>query len=96
MNLNEANLDQNELEIYREAQGLLRQGTDATAFSARFFGATGRLAMPESSREERQAVMASDLYRWLKLQHARLRKQGAATFEQEVVGKRTEEHPRGG
>ena len=84
MVLDESNLDPREREIYRKATELLEQGVDAPAFSARFFGLNGELAQLGKGREERQEILKSELYQWLKARYTELRLRDAARFEQET------------
>ena len=83
MALDESSLSPRQREIYRHAVQLLERGVDAPAFSARFFGSNGELAQLGEGREERQEILESDLYRWLKARYTELRLQDAARFEQE-------------
>ncbi len=84
MVLDESNLSPQERKIYRQAAQLLERGVDAPAFSARFFGTNGELAQLGNGREARQAILESQLYRWLKARYTELRLQDAARFEQET------------
>ena len=84
MMLDEANLSTQERAIHQRAAALLGEGVDAPTFSARFFGPEGELAKLGGGREERQRVLATDLYRWLKARYTELRLRDAARFEQET------------
>ncbi len=84
MKLDESDLSAPEVEIYREAARLLEQRVDAPAFSARFFGSGGELAKLGRGREARQAIIESELYKWLKARYTELRLRDAARFEQET------------
>jgi predicted HicB family RNase H-like nuclease len=75
------------LEQLREsAKRMLEAGTDAPTFSARFFGAKGELSQLGETREDRERVVRSELYRWLKERYEELRLRDAAEFEQEIKG----------
>ncbi len=84
MEIDIGKLSKPEAAIYAEAAELLRKGTDATAFSARFFGPGGSLSGLWSDRPERAELVKSDLFRWLQSHLADLRRTDAATFEREI------------
>ena len=66
------------------ATRMLEAGTDAPAFSARFFGQKGELRGLGETRKDRERILQSELYRWLKEKYEELRLRDAAAFEQEV------------
>ena len=84
MVLDEAKLSAQDRGIYQRAAKLLGEGVDAPTFSARFFGPGGELSKLGGGREERQRVLATDLYRWLKACYTELRLWDAARFDQEI------------
>ena len=84
MVLDESELGPREREVYRKAADLLEQGTDAPAFSARFFGLNGELTKLGQGRGERQEILRSELYKWLKARYTELRLRDAARFERET------------
>ncbi|MCP3963806.1 MAG: toxin-antitoxin system HicB family antitoxin [bacterium] len=84
MGIDESRLGPQERKIYRKATELLKRDVDAPAFSARFFGPESELAQLGTSREERQAILHSELYRWLKARYEELRFRDAGRFEQET------------
>jgi len=68
-----------------EAEELLRKGTTAAAFSARFFGPGGALQGIAADAEDRRAVVGSQFYRWLQASLAELRRREAAEFDRQVA-----------
>ena len=78
------NLKALENDIRDEAKKLLQKGTNALAFSERFFGPAGALRKLWTNKQDRKALVESDLYKWLQAQVAVLRRQEAKAFEQEV------------
>lgn len=84
MGIDESQLDPPEQAIYRQAVELLEADVDAPAFSARFFGPESELTRLGKSREERQAVVRSELYGWLKARYEELRFRDAGRFERET------------
>ena len=84
MKIEEASLTENERQIYRAASDMLEDGTDAPAFSARFFGPQGELNRVGRTRDDREHIIKSNLYRWLKSKYEELRLRDAAHFEQDL------------
>ena len=84
MQIDETQLSASERAIYRKAVDLLAKGIDAPTFSASFFGPKGALSRLGQNREGRQELVKSDLYRWLKERHSRLRLRDAARFNQDL------------
>jgi len=78
-------LDKVEREIHEEAERLRSQGASAPAFSARFFGSDGLLRKLWKTDADRKAVVASELYQWLKNRLSEIREREAAEFEKEVA-----------
>lgn len=78
-------LNKTEREIYQEAEQLRVRGSSAPAFSARFFGSDGLLRKLWKTDAERKAVVASELYQWLKKCLTGIRDREAAEFEKEVA-----------
>jgi hypothetical protein len=74
-----------ERDLRNEAEEMLRRGTTATAFSARFFGPGGGLQAIAPEPEDRRAVVGSELYRWLQTSLAELRRKEAAEFDRLVA-----------
>ena len=66
------------------AMRMLEAGTDAPTFSARFFGPKGELRGLGETRKDRERILQSELYRWLKEKYEELRLRDAAAFEQDV------------
>ena len=71
--------------LQTEAEEMLRRGTTAAAFSARFFGPGGGLQEIAPEAEDRRAVVGSELYRWLQASLAGLRRQEVAEFDRQVA-----------
>ncbi len=84
MSIDESQLDPRERQIYLKATELLEEDMDAPGFSALFFGPESELARLGKGREERQAILRSELYRWLKARYEELRFRDAGRFEQET------------
>ncbi len=84
MNLDETKLSSAERRIYRSAREMLADGVDAATFSARLFGPDGQLTRLAPGHEQRQRLVKSPLYRWLKAEYNVLNQQDAAGFEQEL------------
>ena len=84
MGIDESRLDPQERRIYRTAAELLAGDVDAPSFSARIFGSEGELARLGAGRQERQKVLHSELYKWLKARYEELRLRDAGRFEQET------------
>jgi len=84
MVIDEAVLDLPERQVYRQACELLEQHVDAATFSARFFGQQGALAQLGTGQPERERILQSDLYRWLKARFTELRLRDAARFEKDT------------
>ncbi len=66
------------------ATRMLQEGVDAPTFSSRFFGPTGELGALGKTREQREQIVQSELYRWLKERYEELRLRDAARFEQDI------------
>ena len=77
-------LSEPEQRLYRLATELLAQGADATSFSDRLFGPQGEVSRLAIGREDRERILRSDLYRWLKARYAELRSKGAEEFDKEL------------
>jgi predicted HicB family RNase H-like nuclease len=71
--------------LRKEAEEMLRKGTTATAFSARFFGPGGGLQQLAAEPEDRREVVGSELYRWLQTSLAELRRKEATEFDRQVA-----------
>ena len=84
MEIEQVSLTENEKQIYQDASDLLEKGTDAPTFSSQFFGPQGRLNRLGQTREDRERVLKSSLYRLLKSKYAELRLRDAARFEQDL------------
>lgn len=78
-------LTDDEKVIYQAAVGALRKGTTVAAFTEQFFGPEGMLRRLGTTRTEREALVTTELYRWLQQQVAELRRTEAKTFNQEVA-----------
>lgn len=66
------------------ASELLQSGTDAPTFSARFFGPKGELNVLGETRQEREQLVRSELYRWLRERYEELRMRDASQFGQDI------------
>ena len=66
------------------ASQMLQSGTDAMTFSARFGGLRGELGGLGETREDREQIVGSDLYRWLTERYEELRLRDASRFEQDI------------
>ena len=66
------------------ASRMLQEGVDAPTFSSRFFGPTGELGALGRTREQREQIVQSELYRWLKERYEELRLRDAARFEKDI------------
>ena len=84
MDIDEAALTHPEREVYDAASALLKLGVDAVAFSERVFGPDGEVRRLATSAAERERLIATPLYGWLKAQFARLRQDDAARFERDL------------
>lgn len=73
--------DVDEKRVYDNALRMLNEGMDAPGFSASFFGADGEFSRLGTTREERERILKSDLYRWLKLKWEELRLADASRFD---------------
>ncbi len=82
MSIDDAQLDPHERRIYRKATELLAGDVDAPAFSAFFFGPESELARLGTGHEERQRIVRSEIYQWLKAWYEELRFRDAGRFEQ--------------
>lgn len=76
--------DETEERLKALASHMLHSGTDATTFSMRFFGPKGELGVLGETREDRERIAGSDLYRWLTERYEELRLRDASRFEQDV------------
>jgi len=70
--------------LRESAKKMLEAGTDAATFSARFFGLEGALSQLGGTREDRERILRSELYRWLKERYEELRLKDVAEFEREI------------
>ncbi len=77
-------LSEPEERVYRLATELLAQGADATSFSDRLFGPEGEVSRLARDRKDRERILQSELYRWLKARYTELRLQGAVEFDKEL------------
>ena len=84
MEINKKNLTEPERQIHQVATEILSAGTDAPSFTARFFGPQGELSRLWKTGEDRQRIVRSELYRWLKAEIEQIRARDAARFEQEL------------
>ncbi len=66
------------------ASQMLHAGADAPTFSSRFFGPKGELRVFGETREEREHIVRSELYRWLRERYEELRLRDASRFEQDI------------
>jgi predicted HicB family RNase H-like nuclease len=82
--LNVKTLNDDEKRIYKAATRALEQGTTVAAFTETFFGPNGMLRRLWKTKADREAVVKSELYRWLQQQAAQLRRQEAQAFAKEV------------
>jgi predicted HicB family RNase H-like nuclease len=73
-----------ESRIREIAAGMIEAGTEAPEFSARFFGPEGELSQLAKSRADREQIVRSKLYQWLKERYEELRLRDAAAFERET------------
>ena len=78
------NLTEPERRILMAAREMLVKGTDAPAFTARFFGPREELSRLGNERNDRQRILKSELYRWLKAKYEELRLREARQFDQEL------------
>ena len=76
--------DQAEERLKALASQMLQSGTDATTFSSRFFGLKGELSVLGETREDREKIVDSDVYRWLTERHEELRLRDVSGFEQDI------------
>lgn len=79
-------LSADEKVIHEAAVEALRQGTTVAAFTEQFFGPEGLLGRLATTRDEREALVETQLYQWLKQQVATLRRTEAKAFNREVAG----------
>lgn len=84
MTIDESKLSDAEERLKEVATRMLEAGTDAPTFSARFFGPKGELSQLGETRQDRELILRSELYRWLKEKYEELRLRDAAQFEQEI------------
>lgn len=84
MEIKISSLSEPEQRIYRLAKELLAQNADATSFSDRLFGPQGEVSRLAKDPEDRERILRSDLYRWLKAKYTELRQQGAEEFDKEL------------
>ncbi len=80
----ESKLNKAEEHLKETATRMLQAGTDAPTFSARFFGPKGELRGLGETRKDRELILRSELYRWLKEKYEELRLRDAAAFEQDI------------
>jgi hypothetical protein len=73
-----------EEQLRESAKKMLEAGMDAPTFSARFFGPKGELSQLGETREDRERILGSDIYQWLKERYEELRLRDAAEFEREI------------
>jgi predicted HicB family RNase H-like nuclease len=73
-----------ETRIFEQAREMLDRGVDAPTFSAAFFGPSAELSQLCGSREERERLLKSELFRWLKSKWKELRLRDAVKFDQEL------------
>lgn len=78
-------LSDDEKVVYQAAVEALRQGTTVAAFTEQFFGPEGMLQRLATTRAEREALVKTKLYRWLKQQVTMLRRKDAKAFDREVA-----------
>lgn len=78
------NLTDDEKQIYQAALAALRQGATVAAFTDQFFGPEGMLRRLWKTKADREALVKTQLYQWLKQQVAELRQKEARAFNQEV------------
>jgi predicted HicB family RNase H-like nuclease len=79
-------LSADEKVIYEAAVETLRQGTTVAVFTEQFFGPEGMLGRLATNRDEREALVQTQLYQWLKEQVAELRRTEAKAFDREIAG----------
>ncbi|NJL27439.1 MAG: toxin-antitoxin system HicB family antitoxin [Thermoanaerobaculia bacterium] len=84
MDIDRDQLQPVERKIYEQAQALVEQGVDASAFSSRIFGPESEMARLGQTERERRQLLASPLYRWLKQRYEELRARDAARFERDL------------
>jgi hypothetical protein len=84
MRIDETSLTQDEKGIYRKACDMLAEGMDAPTFSKRIFGPQGELSRLGQTKKDREHILNSRLYHWLKAKYEELRLRGAAQFEQDL------------
>ena len=84
MTIDESKLNEAEGQLRETAKSMLVAGTDAPTFSARFFGPKGELSQLGETRKDRELILRSELYRWLKERYEELRLRDAAQFEQDI------------
>lgn len=84
MMTDESKLNKAEEHLKETATRMLQAGTDAPTFSARFFGPKGELRGLGETRKDRELILRSELYRWLKEKYEELRLRDAAAFEQDI------------
>lgn len=82
--IDESKWNEAEERLKETATSMLQAGTDAPTFSARFFGPKGELRGLGETRKDRELILRSELYRWLKEKYEELRLRDAAQFEQEI------------
>jgi predicted HicB family RNase H-like nuclease len=77
-------LSDDEKQIHKAAAETLRHGTTVAAFTDAFFGPEGMLRRLWQTKADREALVKTELYRWLQQQIAQLRRQEAQAFAKEV------------
>ncbi|HXV65058.1 MAG TPA: toxin-antitoxin system HicB family antitoxin [Vicinamibacteria bacterium] len=84
MTIDKSKLREASERLKEAATKMLEAGADAPTFSARFFGPSGELGRLGVTRKDRELILRSELYRWLKERYEELRLRDAAQFEQDV------------
>ena len=96
MTSDKSKLNDAEKHLKEAATRMLEAGTDAPTFSARFFGPKGELSQLSETRKDRELILQSELYRWLKERYEELRLRDGAQFEQDIVVEHDVEREAGG
>jgi predicted HicB family RNase H-like nuclease len=78
-------LSEDEKVIYQAAVEALRQGTTVAAFTEQFFGPEGMLRRLATTKAEREVLVKTKLYQWLKEQVVEMRRTEAKAFNQETA-----------
>lgn len=82
--MNMTQLSKAEKLIYLDAQKALADGIDTASFTLRYFGPDSDLANLTTTREQREKLVRSALYKWLQAQATKLRQKDVESFEKEV------------